>query len=295
MPYEYEFIKHLDGTHIKAFFTSINQRLYHWHYDLEIIFVIEGSVVINTVQNRYLLKKNDILIFNRNEIHSLSRTKETNTLLALQFDPKFCRSYYPKLQRLKFIEPQINQVIYPQHWNDIKKHLGYIVDSYDKKEEGYSLKLMGILNMLLFSLMQCVKYEHIADDKLSSQEKYLQRLNRIISFIQENYMNKITLKNLAEKENLDMYYLSHFIKRQLGISFQEYLNKVRLEKAVSLLTQTDRKHIDISIECGFSDNRYLNKMFTKEYGCTPSQYKLQYKNLDSAVSFEQETKSNNNR
>lgn len=151
---------------------------------------------------------------------------------------------------------------------------------------------MITLNMMIYYLLQYVQYEDIVEDRLLTEEKNLERLNRIINYIQENYMHKIFLKDLAANENLDMYYLSHFIKKQLGISFQQYLNKIRLEKAVHLLMQTDRKQIDICIESGFSDYRYLCKMFIKEYGCTPSQYKLQYKNLEP-VSFTSDTEGQN--
>ena len=283
MTYEYEFIKHMKGTQFKIFFISINRRLYHWHYDVELLLITEGSVAVNTAKEQYLLKKDDLFLINSNEIHSLTRTKETNTILAIQFDPKFSKAYYPKLQRLKFLDKHINNNEYPECWKEVKKCLTDIVMNYYKKENGYQLKLMSALNMMIYYLLQYVHYKDIAEDKLFIEEKNLERLNRVINYIQENYMNKISLKDLAVNENLDMYYLSHFIKKQLGISFQHYLNKVRLEKAVDLMTQTNWKNLDICFESGFSNYRYMSKMFIKEYGCTPPQYKLQYKNLEPVI------------
>lgn len=60
MAYEYEFIKHMEGMHFKTFFISINRRLYHWHYDIELLLIIEGSVVVNTATKQYFLKKDDL-------------------------------------------------------------------------------------------------------------------------------------------------------------------------------------------------------------------------------------------
>lgn len=279
MAHEYEFIKHFEGTYFKTFFINISHRLYHWHSDIELLLIIEGSVIINTAKKQYELHKDDIFLINRNEIHSLTRTKETNTIIALQFDPKFCNKYFPRLQRLKFIDKHIRKHDCADVWNELRKYFTEIVMDYINKDNGYQLKLMSTLNMFIYSLLNHLQYEEIEEDKINVQEKNLVRLNRIINYIQDNYMNKISLKNLAASENLDMYYLSHFIKKQLGISFQEYLNKIRLEKAVDLISCTNKKHLDICIECGFSDYRYLSKLFLEEYGCTPSQYKLEYKNI----------------
>jgi AraC-like DNA-binding protein len=65
----------------------------------------------------------------------------------------------------------------------------------------------------------------------------------------------------------------HFIKDNLGMSFQQYLNKVRIKNAEHMIAGTDKSNLDICIACGFSDDRYLRKAFVAEYGCTPAQYK----------------------
>ena len=72
-------------------------------------------------------------------------------------------------------------------------------------------------------------------------------------------------------ENLDMSYLSHFIKNKLGITFREYVNRLRLERAADLVANTRMRMIDICIDCGYSDYRYLNKAFLEEFKMTPSQ------------------------
>jgi len=105
------------------------------------------------------------------------------------------------------------------------------------------------------------------------QERQMKRLSRIVDYIHENYKSKLSLKDLAASENLDMYYLSHFIHDSLGISFQQYLTKVRLEKAADLMFKSNSSKIDICLETGFSDYRYLSKAFQKEYGCSPAEYK----------------------
>ena len=57
------------------------------------------------------------------------------------------------------------------------------------------------------------------------------------------------------------------------MSFQEYLNKRRLEKALALMQDPNLSLLQICVECGFSDYRYLNRMFTKEFHCTITEYR----------------------
>ncbi|MFP4697291.1 MAG: AraC family transcriptional regulator [Eubacteriales bacterium] len=272
MNYEHESIKYIEGTSLRFFFISLKHRLYHWHNDIEILLVVDGSVILKTWNKKYRLSKNDIFILNSNEVHSLFRTNEDNIILVIQFNPKFCNTYFPQLQRIYFKNQHIkkDRILC---WSELRKYMVKIVKESHRKEKCYKLKLMSTLNLMICNLIEKLDYEEKDENELSTQQKNIERLNNIILYIKENYMKKIYLKDIAEEVNLDMYYLSHFIKEHLGISFQEYLNKVRLEKAVELLMTTDLNNLDICLESGFSDYRYLNKMFLKEFGCTPSEYK----------------------
>lgn len=292
MSYEYEFVRHLEATSLKFFLVSLKHRLYHWHGDFEILLVIDGSVMVETSSMKYKLSQNDIFIINPNEIHSLSKTDEHNTILAIQFDPKFCKTYFPELQKIHFSSQHITENTNQVYCTELRKYLLQIVKEYYKKEKCYTLKLMSNLQLMVCSLVENLNHYDTTEKEISNQKKNLDRLNHIILYVKDNYMNKISLKEISEKEDLDMYYLSHFIKKQLGISFQDYLNKVRLERAVELLLKTDMNKLDICIESGFSDYRYLNKMFIKEFGCTATEFKTL--NLNSKVELSDPNQESDN-
>ena len=79
-----------------------------------------------------------------------------------------------------------------------------------------------------------------------------------------------------------MSYLSHFFKASFGMSFQEYVMKLRCEKARQLLLLTDFSLLDISMACGFSDIKYFNKGFSRQFGCSPRQYRRQFQHEELA-------------
>ena len=84
-------------------------------------------------------------------------------------------------------------------------------------------------------------------------------------------------------EHVTETHLSHFFTANFHMSFQEYLMKLRCEKARSLLLTTDLTLIDISISCGFSDPKYLNKAFRKMYNCLPREYRITFDNQKLVV------------
>ena len=84
------------------------------------------------------------------------------------------------------------------------------------------------------------------------------------------YSEPLTLKQCADKVFINEKYLGRIFKKQLGQSFHEYLNEVRLQRAKSLLTDTVLSIATIAYECGFSNIPYFNRTFKKRFGATPS-------------------------
>ncbi|MEG2686748.1 MAG: AraC family transcriptional regulator [Christensenellaceae bacterium] len=275
---EYELIKHLEGTSLKTFVVTINQRELHFHCDIEILLVLKGSVYIDDGMRRHLLKKDDIFISNRNEIHSLKRTNEQNLILVIQFDPDLCMAYYPQISQIKFSKKHLmgDDSLY---WTELSQHMAEMVSCYTQKKDAYPIKMMAILNQILFCMIHYDCYTTLDEKLTTTQNKNMKRLSRILEYIQQNYVYPITLKEIAQTEKMDMYYLSHFIKAHLGISFQQYVNRIRVEKAEYLLLHTNLKYIDICMECGFSDYKYLKKAFEKEFGCPITAYKGEKDNV----------------
>lgn len=87
----------------------------------------------------------------------------------------------------------------------------------------------------------------------------------------------LLLSDIAARENLSLYYLSHLFKETFGMPFQTYLLKIRCENARRLLLLTDLSLLDICISCGFSDPKYFNKGFRQQYQLSPKEYRQQFR------------------
>lgn len=101
-----------------------------------------------------------------------------------------------------------------------------------------------------------------------------ERIVEIISFIKNDYMN-VTLDTLSEEFHLSKPYLSKYIKEKAGMTFQEAVRKERMKKARTLLRETDMTVETVAAEVGYENVEHFNRLFKKNYGLTPVQYRRQ--------------------
>jgi|GEM_PF-6737499 two-component system response regulator YesN len=134
-------------------------------------------------------------------------------------------------------------------------------------------------------LEQCQTFDAVHDSTVAffRKLKLLQGDNRkldawiakIVQRLHENLHEPFKLEELAASINYSVPYFSSMFKKTTGDSFVQYLNKLRLEKAKLLLLTTDRKTFEIAEEIGFENYRSFNRLFKRDTGLTPSDYRKQ--------------------
>jgi len=101
-------------------------------------------------------------------------------------------------------------------------------------------------------------------------------ITRAIQFIKLHYKDNISLQTVAEHVNLSFGYLSNLFKKEFGMTFVDYLNRYRVERAKELLLMTQIKSCDVAAEVGFSpEYTYFSKVFKKITGLNPNEYRKQ--------------------
>ncbi|WP_411167569.1 AraC family transcriptional regulator [Clostridium sp. MB05] len=284
MNYSNELIKIEDGLPIKIYIYSIYESKLQCHKEIEIILILKGSLNIRVGNNIYFLKERDLILLNTNEVHNLIKTKEDNIILEANIDIDYYALIYTLFNNTKF---DCKSFIYSddeqKKFDVIRYYLAKIVWELTEKRRGYQFIVGSDINLLGAHLINNFTYDI---ENKESITKDLARIQNILKYINENLDRKITLLEIANRENLSIYYLSHFIKKNIGISFQEYINNARIDKALNLLLRTNNSITEIAYESGFSSTRTFNEIFKTIYKCSPREYRKSNKYLSSNFNIE---------
>jgi YesN/AraC family two-component response regulator len=105
--------------------------------------------------------------------------------------------------------------------------------------------------------------------------RHFSALRKAERYIWENYTRKISLKEIALASGLSAPYFSTIFKEEMGENLSNYLNRLRVEKAASMLLATDIPISEVASACGFEDQSWFSKIFRNNTGLTPGKYREQ--------------------
>jgi two-component system, response regulator YesN len=160
----------------------------------------------------------------------------------------------------------IGYCLKPFQGNDIKYYLDKIKKELDvEKEESLSKKEYN--------------YQFGELKKENGLHKVNQTFQRISNYINEHFEEDLSPQFLANLFHINITYLSQLFKRETGITYTEYLAKLRIKRACKLLSTTDMKVGDIAEQVGFHDYFYFTRVFKKFMSISPSEYRGE-KNID---------------
>jgi len=124
---------------------------------------------------------------------------------------------------------------------------------------------------LLTSVATCQIYadEEIMEPKINQ----IYFVEKSIKYIKDNYKQKLPLQLVASYVFVNPQYFSRIFKKEVGVNYIDYVNKLKIEYACKLLETTNYPAYRISGECGFSDPSYFNRVFVQQKNMPPKAYR----------------------
>ena len=120
----------------------------------------------------------------------------------------------------------------------------------------------------------CLVVERMAGKIFSFQGiRHASALRKAERFIWGNYTRKVSLKEIADVSGLSAPYFSTIFKDEMRETLSDYLNRLRVEKAATMLRETDMLISQISSACGFEDQSWFSKIFRNHTGISPCKYR----------------------
>lgn len=287
---EIEIVKYPKIKHIKMFVNEIKSVENHIHNDFEIFVVLNSVGVARINSNSYEVKQGDIIFINSSDVHSLSckipfdDSVANPTFLLIQISNHFVREYFPQIQTSVFKSNNLKNVLSSQDYNFVLRLLMDSAIDYFSGRDFYQLDVISEVAKTLAILYRNIEHEIISESQKQKIKKKNNRLERIISYIDANFDTQIRLEDITAKENISVTHFSHLFTATFGMTFQEFISIKRMEQCIRLMSNKEKTLMEICYESGFSDQKYMNKVFIKKYGCTPKEYRKKYLNYNENVS-----------
>lgn len=268
---------------------SSNTPPEHSHEFIELVFVIEGSAKHVFEGKSYPIKTNDVFIINPGEIHTFKvEPGETLEIINCLFMSTLIQdSLLDELgvsQSIDFfyIYPFLDKVERFHHFINVGGNyasrflaiLEGMIDENNQKKPNYTtlirLQLIELLIILsrIYNEMQ-LSIGHSAVHKNESQTL----VQRISGYLTRNYHQKISIPGICKLFSISPRHLSRLFKKETGYTVIEMLHKIRIEKAKTLLLETDHKVIDVAMMIGYDDPAFFSRLFQRSTGCSPGKYK----------------------
>lgn len=252
--------------------------MWHWHPEIEITYVRKGTMCYKVNNLVYHLKEGDIVFNNSGALHSgTMENQEDCTYIPVTFDPRLIYGFFQSTINSKYVDPVLQDSLLPaicidqsEPWHKpFREYLLRIIALDEKKPDFYELDITICLQSMWRLLL-----EHITYEPQASRENSLEydRIKNILSYIEDNYQNKITLNDIAGHIHLCESECTRLFKRHMNTTLFAFLQEYRIERSLEFL-QADQPVSAVADKAGFSDPNYYSKVFAKIKGCSPREYR----------------------
>ncbi|MNJ38873.1 Transposon Tn10 TetD protein [compost metagenome] len=251
--------------------------LAHWHTDIELIYVCEGSITVGINSESRTLHQGDIAICSSGDIHYYDSKNSTSTILLIIFHPSLIGYTGGWPTDLRFLSPFIDdcnstnqQVILPNIHQEFT-HLVHKIGQEADANLPYSENIItGMLHQLCGLLLRHVPSQGVDIHKDKRRIMNMKIMQEVLDYLEANYMNGVTLEETAKHAKMSLFHFSRFFKNISGMNYISYLNNLRVEKAVEMIVSTNKTMLEIALECGFTNVRTFNRVFRQIKNCRPT-------------------------
>ena len=236
-----------------------------FHSHCEIITVIRGEINMRIDGKELTVRAGEISTVFPYVVHSYEDAPDTEFCIML-FDPETVGVFEKDLLKKRPIHPVATDLegLLPMFEKAAELYRGGD-DMHVKTAIAY---LSAIVGELLCSMPLCTP-DGVTENMIKP----------ILLYCSEHFADgDISIKKVADELYISQSYVSKVFTSKLKYGFREYVNELRISEARRLLTKTDRKIVDIMLDCGFKNQSSFNRIFFDRCGMSPKEYRMIKKN-----------------
>lgn len=260
---------------------NIKSHVWHYHPEIELIFVCGGSGKRQIGSNISYFSDGDLVLMGSNLPHCGMTNENTNNdyEMVIQFKPDFLGEHFfglPEMQRISaLLEKSKAGIVFSEN---IKKEIGEkLVEMHESSSLEKLVKFLEILDTLAstsdYRILNAGKYY------LQTQVEDNERINLIFNYVKDHFKEQITLEQVADLANMRVPSFCRYFKKITNKTFTQFVNEYRITHSLKLLAEQPLSITEVCFESGFNNFSYFNKTFKEYTQKSPSQYRKEFNSL----------------
>lgn len=251
-------------------------QILHWHQEIEICYIKNGSgkyLINGTV---YTFEKGDIFIISNDDIH-LCYDENELIMQVIMFSPDIIHENTDPafdFERSSAFLSRSRKIDFRNRYNGkLSFLLSQMEEEYHDRQIGSELMIKSLLMQFMVISVRALPESLDERAGFSVSAEAISTIRRVIDHIDKNFSEKTDLAAIAGKYGISVPYLCSCFKKLTGGSLIDFLIRRRISESKRLLASTNKSVIEISHECGFQSLSNFNHLFKKSVGCSPSVYR----------------------
>jgi AraC-like DNA-binding protein len=240
----------------------------HYHNSYEIYILSSGTRTVTIDNKEYTADAHDATLFDKNIPHT-SRGSTPFSGICIHMLDRFLDFYFQPSAKQQLLECFRHTVI---HLNEEEYHaVKFITDHFIINDSDNFIKLVKIMDILNRAALRSSDFLPVKKNEPSTKAQH------IIEYVNTNYLFIKSIAQIAEIFTISESYIFKIFQKIYHTTPKQYINSLRLKNACHLLKNRDSTIKSVAFNSGFDCYEYFIRIFKKEMGCTPSQYRKKMK------------------
>ena len=269
----YETVSSSQTFPVNVFVAPIENSTFHWHNEYEMIGILKGSIRIRVESESITLKEGDIFLVNSRVIHAIRCVDdEKNLCMILQMSPELFSSEENENSDIRFYLDSTQADEGPEcGFAYFYRKLAEMVWESLKEDSHSPFRIRAQVCAMIADLFDHVVYDVRFRDPVSQNQQEL--VVSVIEFMEKDLEEDNVVDMVCRRFGLSRKSLDRVLKSMTGATGKEMLENLRVERAKTLLKNTDKNMNYILDVCGFGSEKTFYRVFRRETGLTPNEFR----------------------
>ena len=258
------------GFQIDFVTMSCNSPL-HWHREMEILYILNGSAILTMEGESYCIKPLDVIVVDSSIIHEVVYKLPQTMGICIHISKASLRRYMPDIELLQITCcPKRLKSRQQDSYNRLCEYLKDLTQLYFVQKASYPFASSALILSIMAVLVDDFATP-ASDTAVIGGNSQLNRIEQLFQYVEQHYREPIELQAAADELGLNKEYFCRFFKKNTGMSFLQYVSHVRLNHIYQDLLYKDGSIQEIMERNGIFNSKMFYRQFKEIFQCTPRQ------------------------